>query len=220
MKRIVIIHTNFVSRDLLMRLFAENCPGVQVSNIVDDSLLDEVSVAGQVTPGVQRRMNAYAEQAASLGPVLIFCQCSSVGEAFDNACEELSIKTLRIDAPMAEKAAELCPDKGGIAVVATVKSTVGPSVRLVEQKAAGAGKKINVVPLLIDGALDILVKENNRAKHDELVMHRVKDACARYDVIVLAQASMYEISQKMQDLGRPVLASPVLAVLAAKNLIG
>jgi len=219
MKRVVIVQTSLVSKDVLNRLFAENCPDVKVNNIVDDSLIDELSAAGEVTPGVQQRMNAYVQQAASLKPDLIFNQCSSAGEAFTNACKGLSIKTMRVDTPMAEKAAELCPDGGSIVVVATVKSTVGPSVRLVEKKVAESGKKITVATLLIDGAMDILIKENNRAKHDEMVMQGVKGACAHYDVIVLAQGSLYEISQKMQDFGKPVLTSPVLGVLAAKSIL-
>lgn len=219
-KKIVIIHTSLVSRDLLMSLFQEHIPGISIYNIVDESLLAEVSSAGCVTEGVQSRMNAYVQQAASLDPVLIFNQCSSVGEAFTHAVRHLSIPTLRVDAPMAEKAVSLCPKNGSITVVGTVSSTMVPSTRLVEQKAAEAGKTISVKPVLIDGALDILMKEHDREKHDRLVMQSVRDTCVDSDVIVLAQGSMYEIGARLQDQSKPVLTSPLLGVLGAKQILG
>lgn len=165
-------------------------------------------------------MNAYIQQTASLDPALIFSQCSSVGEAFVYGARCLSIPTLRVDAPMAKEAVSLCPDNGKIAVVATVSSTMGPSVRLVEQSALAAGKEVLVEPVLIDGALDILMKAHDREQYDQLVMQSVCDACARNDVIVLAQGSMYEIGGQLQNLGKPVLTSPLLGVLGAKKLLG
>jgi hypothetical protein len=220
MKRAVIIHTSLVSRDLLMELFGKLCPDVTVSNIIDDSLLAEVMAAGEVTPGVQRRMDAYVRQAASLSPELIFNQCSSVGEAFAKAVVGVTCKTLRVDAPMAEEAVSLCPDGGKIAVVATVASTCGPSVRLVEEKAAESGKSIEVKQVLVDGALAILMQEKDRAKHDELVTAAVREACSWADVIVLAQGSMYEIGNAIgKDMPKPVLTSPYLAVKRAAELL-
>jgi len=224
MKRIVIIHTSLVLFDLLGGLFAEHCPGAQVYNIVDDSLLDQVSQAGKVTAGVQSRMDAYVQQALTLEPSLIFCQCSSVGEAFAQACKRadgpgIAVPSLQIDAPMAQKAAALCPDGGKIAVVATVSSTIGPSTRLAERMAQKRGKSVTVTPFLIDGALDILMKEKDRPKHDRLVLSRVEEACAANDVVMLAQGSMYQISLQMQNLSKPVLASPLLGVLAAKEIL-
>jgi len=202
-----------------MRLFAEHCPDINVYNIIDDSLLDEVSRAGYVTDGVQNRMNAYIAQAASLNPDLILNQCSSVGEAFEKGCVSLTVPALRIDAPMAEQAASICPENGKITVVATVKSTVAPSVHLVESKVKASGKNLAVDSVLIDGALDILMKEKNRAKHDDILSKSVRDACAACDAIVLAQGSMYEISRKMQDFGKPVLSSPLLGVLKVKDIL-
>ena len=43
---------------------------------------------------------------------------------------------------------------------------------------------------LADGALDVLMKEKNREKHDSLVLNLLKDAERENDVIVLAQGSM------------------------------
>ncbi len=41
-KKLAVLHTSFVSIDDLKVLFAEIIPGIEVMNIVDDSLLAEV----------------------------------------------------------------------------------------------------------------------------------------------------------------------------------
>ena len=105
----------------------QNCKG-----IIDDSLIKEVNANGRPTIGVKRRMYSYYQQAESLGVDAILNQCSSVGEVADAIKPFLSIPVVKVDEAMAEKAVSLGRK---IAVVATVPTTVGPSVRLIEQKA-------------------------------------------------------------------------------------
>lgn len=64
---------------------------------------------------------------------MILNQCSSVGEVVDVAGQTIGIPYVRVDMPMAQKAVELGER---ITVVATVRSTLGPSVRLVKRAAA------------------------------------------------------------------------------------
>lgn len=216
--KIVVIHTSLVSVDTLKKLFAGIIPEAEVFNIIDESLLDEVKKAGKVTPCIQSRMNNYVLNAALLKPDLIFNQCSSVGEAFDCACRQTDIKTLKIDVPMAEKAVGLCPEGGRISVVATVASTLGPSLRVVEKAAADSGRRAEIFPVLIDGALTTLMN-GGRAEHDALVKKAVQKAAEDSDVIVLAQGSMYGMPEVIGDVGRPVLTSPRLAVERARQML-
>ena len=219
-KKIVMIHTSFVSKDALAALVSEILPDVELSHIVDDSLLAEVKDNEGVTPGVQARMNAYVMQAASIKPDLIFNQCSSVGEAFDNAVKQIGgIKTLKVDQPMAQKCAELCPDGGKIAVVATVASTVAPSVRLVETEVAKTGKNIEVKSYLVRGALEILMAPDGQKKHNDLVMAEIEKAAAECDVIDLCQGSMTVLEPLLGGIDKPVLTSPRLAVLRVKEML-
>ena len=86
-KKVAIIHTSFVSVDDLKGLFQEIVPDAELYNIVDDSLLREVLRNGGVTEGVRQRMIQYAKHAESIGVDLVFNQCSSVGEAADEAAK-------------------------------------------------------------------------------------------------------------------------------------
>ena len=216
MKKVYIIHTSLVSHAELNALFAELVPDAKVHNIVDDSLLHDVMQNGGITPKVISRMCAYVQAAAANGADLIFNQCSSVGEAADIAAQLVSVPVLKVDAPMAETAVELGKKIG---VVATVRSTMKPSCNLVRSKAAEAGRQIDVVEYLVDGALDVLMKEKNREKHNTMVLESVRRAEAECDVIVLAQGSMTVLLPELQDVKKPVLTSPRLGVERARKLL-
>ena len=216
MKKVYIIHTSLVSHAELNALFTELVPDAKVHNIVDDSLLHDVMQNGGITPKVISRMCAYVQAAAANGADLIFNQCSSVGEAADIAAKLVSIPVLKVDAAMAEKAVELGTKIG---VVATVRSTMRPSCNLVRSKAAEAGKQIDVVEYLVDGALDVLMKEKNREKHNAMVLESVRKAEEECDVVVLAQGSMTVLLPELQDVKKPVLTSPRLGVERARKLL-
>jgi len=216
MKKVYIIHTSLVSHAELNALFAELVPDAKVHNIVDDSLLHDVMQNGGITPKVVSRMCAYVQAAAANGADLIFNQCSSAGEAADIAAKLVAVPVLKVDSAMAEKAVELGQKIG---VVATVRSTMKPSCDLVRSKAAEAGKPIVVVEYLVDGALDVLMKEKNREKHNAMVLESVRKAEEECDVVVLAQGSMTVLLPELQDVKKPVLTSPRLGVERARKLL-
>ena len=211
-----MVHTSFVSHADLMALFAEIVPEAKVFNIVDDSLLHDVMQSGGITDRIVERMCHYFESAASNGADLIFNQCSSVGEAADVAAKRVSIPVVKIDQAMAERAVELGKR---IAVVATVRSTMKPSCNLVRSAAARAGRQIEVVEYLVDGALDVLMKEKNREKHNALVLQAVRRAEVECDAIVLAQGSMTVLLPELKDVRTPVLTSPRLGVERARRVL-
>ena len=215
-KKTAIIHTSLVSHDTLKSLFTEIIPETDLINIIDDSLLAEVAANNGLTPGVIARMHSYVREADLMGVDLIFNQCSSVGEAFDLAVLSIKTPTLKIDAPMAAKAVSCGKTIG---VIATVGSTVAPSVRLVEKAGTAAGKEVIVRPFLVDGALAMLMN-GNRQGHDDLLAEAVAKAVAECDAVVLAQGSMFSMQPKFANLGKPVLASPRLAVEEARKKLG
>ena len=216
MKKIFAIHTSNVSYYDLKDLFNKYGSDIEYHNIVDDSLLDEVKANGHITPAIISRMCQYFKIAESLGADLIFNQCSSVGEAADIAAKCVSIPVVKIDEAMAEKAVSI---GNKIAVIATVASTVAPSTRLVETKAKLLNKDCKVNPILVDGALDILMKEKNVEKHNKLVIDAINSASKDHDVIVLAQGSMTAILPYLNETKVPVLTSPEIGVIKAINVL-
>jgi len=216
MKKIGLIHTSFVSVNDLKNLFAEIIPDAELTNIIDDSLLREVMANGGITPGIVKRMCSYVQMLEVSGVDAIFNQCSSVGEAFDIATKQTSLPVLKVDRPMAEKAVAT---GNKIAVVATVASTLKPSCNLVESAAKDVGRKVEIIPELVDGALDILMKENDREKHNKLVREKIEQLDGNVDVIILAQGSMIVLLAELDNIKTPVLSSPRLGVKGMKKLL-
>lgn len=214
-KKIAIVHTSLVSHKVLNDMFSSFAPDIKVYNIVDDSLLAEVSEAGHITPNLVNRMCKYFDTAASLGVDLIFNQCSSVGGAAEIAANTVDVPVLRIDEPMARKAVQL---GHRIAVIATVGSTVKPSCDIVTRVAKEADVDVEVVPYLVDGALNVLMTQG-QAAHNALVKDTVKKAADECDVVVLAQGSMIVLLPDLEDIKKPVLSSPELGVRAAIEMV-
>lgn len=216
MKKVVLIHTSPVSLNDLKDLFKEILPDVEMVNIIDDSLLEEVKKNNGLTPAIINRMCTYVSVAKSMKPDLIFNQCSSVGEAFDIAKKQADCPCLKVDEPMAEKAVQL---GSKIGVVATVASTMAPSCRNVQAKADEIHKEVEIKEYLVAGALDILMKEKNVEKHNQLVLEAINQAQEECDVVVLAQGSMTAILPYLKETKKPVLTSPRLAVERVKEIL-
>jgi len=214
--KLSIIHTSFVSVESLTALCAEILPGTQLGHIVDDTLLPEVVAANGITPGVINRIAAYAKQAEAWGADAILNQCSSVGEAAELAASSLKVPYVRIDTPMAEEAVRLGKR---IAVVATVASTMKPSTSIVHAAASRAGRQVEVMPVLVDGALEVLMKYKDRAKHNQMVRDRIEKVAAEVDVIVLAQGSMIVLLPELEHIPKPVLSSPRLGIERMRDLL-
>ena len=207
MKKMAIIHTSAVSLQDLTTLCQEIMPEVEIINIIDDSLLAEVKRNNGITPAVISRMCRYVQSVESLDVDLIFNQCSSVGEAFAIASRCTAIPTLRVDEPMAEKAVSLGTRIG---VIATVASTVKPSCDLIRTTAQRLGKAVVVQEYLAAEALDILMKEKDVDKHNQIVLAMIRRA--ENDVVVLAQGSMITLLPYLNEMPAPVLTSPRLGI--------
>ncbi len=215
-KRVGIVHTSLVSVEDLKDLFFEIVPEAELTNIIDDSLLRDVMANGAITPAIVHRVCTYAKLLEDMGVDLIFNQCSSVGEAADVAGRMVRTPYLKVDQPMAEKAVQI---GRRISVVATVASTMGPSVRLVERAAAAAGRTVKTHECLVDGALDILMRGGDREKHNQLVLEEIRRVEDESDVIVLAQGSMLVLVPHLTNVKVPVLSSPRLGVERAREML-
>jgi len=214
-KTVFIIHTSSVSVGDLSALFAEMAPGVVVRHIIDDSLLPEVLANGGVTPGVTRRLCQYAVQAESAGATLIFNQCSSVGEVADIAAKMVKVPLVKVDERMAETA---CRTGSRIGVVATLPTTMGPTVRLIKRMAEKLGKSVTITEELSSGAFEKLIAGDRKA-HNEMVIASIRTLAQQVDVVVCAQGSMLALKPDLGETRVPVLMSPPLGVEHAVEVL-
>lgn len=215
MRTVVVVHTGPATVQPIKQQFQQILPDVRVVNIMDDSLLNDVIAAGHLTEAVTGRIFSYMQLGQQMGAAALLNACSSVGEAASAARPAIGIPLIKIDEVMAEQAVAVGPRIG---VVATVKTTLEPTVRLIKAKAAAAGRAIEVTEALAEGAFQALL-DGKGDLHDDIVKQTIRTVADKVDVIVLAQVSMARLVPALADLKVPVLSSPQSGVEAVRTAL-
>jgi len=209
-KRLGLLHTSATLVPVFEQLCKAKLPGVSVFNLVDDSLIKDVIVHGQLRPQTARRVVQHVAAAEDAGAEFIMVTCSSIGRAVETASEFASVPVLRVDQPMADRAVAMARRVG---VIATLPTTLEPTADLLRRRAAVAGREIELTSRLCEGAFNALMS-GDAATHDALVGAALRELSEQVDVIALAQASMARVVDGLSESDRrvPILASPPLAV--------
>src|ERR1041385_4838429 len=188
-KRLGLVHPSATLVPVFAQLCKEKLPSAETFNIVDDSLVKGIMAAGRITPEISARVANYLKSAESAGAERILVTCSSIGPAVEAAAKLIAVPVLRVDQPMADKAVQTGKRIG---VIATLRTTLEPTADLISRRAKQAGKSIELISRLVDGAFDALMS-GDAATHDSKVARALKELSKDVDVIVLAQASMARV---------------------------
>jgi Asp/Glu/hydantoin racemase len=217
-RRIVFVHTvlSVVPQftDLARELLP---PDVEAWHVADELLAKVVVAQGRLTPFAYRRVADHARAAAEAGAVMVQLTCSSISPCAAAAATEAGIPVLKIDEPMADRAIALGQRIG---VAATAPTALGPTVDLIRRRAREAGRRVEVKPVLCEGAYIHLTSGDLEA-YDRAIRETLEQMVEDNDVIVLAQASMARVAQGLKPAPRaPILTSPRLAVERLARLLG
>lgn len=200
MKHLYTINTVINFPELIYNPFAvkfkETNPDVEINNILDDSLLSDTIKYKGMTPTIASRMLNYAKAAQESGADGILVTCTSVNEATKYIRPLLNIPILNIEEPVAIAAVENGKKIGILATLPTSPNAIG---RVIEEKAAEMGKEIELVPVVVDGAFDVLCS-GDRKKHDEMVCEALYKLAKEVDVIAFAQISMSLLEHEPVDV--------------------
>jgi len=216
---ITMIHTVFPIVDSLKTIFAKKLgnQSVTIYNIVDDSILPRIVAAGGLSSGIISTVYQHISSAEKMGSDLILVTCSSISEVVDIVNPLVSVPVIKIDDAMTDEAVKIADNIG---VVATIKTTLNPTINQIKKKMLKAGKEINIVPLLCSDAYKALIDENNPEKHDLLLYEAIKEIIENVDAIVLAQATMAHLLPKLEELtDKPILTSTESGVERAINIL-
>lgn len=216
MTTIVAIYTGQGLSGLLQTIFSEHLPDCRLVNIIDDSIIQDVVRRGKVSQSVTRRLIWYYQIAVDIGADIILNTCSSVGEVVDIARQLIDTPIVRIDEPMADEAVNRYQTIG---VLATLPTTLEPTVRLIKSQAVRQRKTVSVVEGLAAGAYQALI-EGRADEHDNLILEAASEVATHAEGIVLAQGSMARMEKTlMEKTGKPVLSSPCLAVRTIRSML-
>lgn len=216
MKTVAAIHTAMPMVEPTKELFAKHLPDVRLINIVDDSLIQDIIHANKVNEAVKKRLLSYYDAAIDAGADVIFNTCSSVGDVALEARQNLEIPLVKIDDDMA---AEAVAEYERIGVLATLPTTLSPTVRLLEYFAKQRSGNFQVVQGLAEGAFQAVIS-GDAEMHDQLILKTAEAIADRVDAFVLAQGSMARMEKQLiQITGKDVLSSPERGVLNVKRVV-
>lgn len=157
------------------------------------------------------------DSAETAGADAVLVTCSSIGPAVVFGQKLFDIPVIRVDEAMAEAAVRM---GRRIGVMATLKTTLEPTIALLREKAKEAGIAIEIVESLCDGAFDAVLA-GDAITHDRILSDALRNEMNGVDVVVLAQASMARVVKTMPEgtLIMPVLSSPEMAVMQARDVL-
>ena len=217
---ITMIHTVFPVVDNFKTIFAKklgNQPAT-IYNIVDDSILPRIVAAGGLSSEIVSTVYQHISSAEKMGSNLILVTCSSISEVVDIVNPLVSVPVIKIDDAMTDEAVKVAVDSLG--VIATIETTLNPTINQLKKKMVKTGKKFKIVPVLCSDAYKVLINENNPEKHDLLLYKAIEEIIESVDVIILAQASMARLLPELKKLtNKPILTSPESGVERAINIL-
>lgn len=210
---VAYVHTSPVLVPLFTGLSKQEMPDAGIFHLVDESLIRNTIRDGRLTPNTMRRVLAMVESARGGGADVVVVTCSSIGPAVPLAQQFCDFPVIRVDEAMAGLAVRT---GRRIGVAATLSTTLQPTVALIRDQAAAAGRDVEVVESLSSGAFEAVLA-GDTATHDRLLTDSLLRLAGGVDVIVLAQASMARVVEQLPPgaIRVPILSSPALAVRSA-----
>lgn len=186
--------------------------------MVDESLIQDTVRAGSLQKSTIRRLVDQIASAETAGADAVLVTCSSIGPGVALARQLFDIPVIRIDEAMAERAVR---QAGRIGVLATLRTTLDPTTALLRDKAAEAGRDVELVECLCEDAFPAVLA-GDTDKHDRILREALINGMDGADLIVLAQASMARVVSTIAPgaLRAPVLSSPELAIQRTRELLG
>ncbi|MDX1980279.1 MAG: aspartate/glutamate racemase family protein [Bryobacteraceae bacterium] len=217
MKTLALIHTSPVLTPLFAGLARQLLGDTRIFHMVDESLIANTIRTGSLQKDTIRRLVNHVDSAGRAGADAVLVTCSSIGPAVNVARQMFDFPVLRIDEAMAERAVEA---GSRIGVIATLNTTLDPTVSLIRETAARMGRSVEVISHLCEGAFQAVIS-GDTATHDRAVSEGLMKLAGEVDVIVLAQASMARVVDQFAagQLKVPVLSSPTLAMERARDVL-
>ena len=208
---LTLLHTGEIHVAGFTERFQVAAPDIPLRHVVRADLLAAAEAAGGLTPEIAAETTTILNAALAEGATCVLCTCSTLGPAVEAAAQEIAAPILRIDRALAETAVA---ESNRVLVVAAVETTIGPTLALLEEAAATAGRDVTFRTLVLPQAW-ALFRAGDFAGYTAAIADAIRETLGDADMVVLAQASMAGAVAALEDLGVPVLASPPLAVAQA-----
>lgn len=215
-RAVAVLHTVAGLVPVFSELVGRHLPDWRSFAMVDESLLGHTIRDGFLSPLTTRRLATLVWSAADAGASAILVTCSTLGPAVDAIVPLCPVPLFRVDDGMA---IEAIAQGNRIGILATLRTTLEPTTRLIERHAARLARDVTLHSRLCEGAFDSL-RGGDRAGHDTMIRDGFAALSSQVDLVVLAQASMAKALDGADDHRVPVLTSPELGVRHMARALG
>lgn len=216
MKSIALIHTvKTVANSFEQKLKDYVGEPVKIHNLWDDFLANNPNEIGEFTIENRCRLYNDIKSAEMTGADMIVVTCSTLTPVVNMIRPFVRVPLIAIDDAMGRKAVT-CGER--ILVLATAGSTEGPMREKLNAEAAKLGKSIQI-DFQANAEAFQAMKAVQMESHDAILLDMAKNISG-YDCVVLAQASMAHLDQKIEEICKiPVLSSPGLCMEQVKETL-
>ena len=216
MKSIALIHTvKTVANSFEQKLKDYVGEPVKIHNLWDDFLANNPNEIGEFTIENRCRLYNDIKSAEMTGADMIVVTCSTLTPVVNMIRPFVRVPLIVIDDAMGRKAVTY-GDR--ILVLATAGSTEGPMREKLNAEAAKLGKSIQI-DFQANAEAFQAMKAVQMERHDAILLDMAKNISG-YDCVVLAQASMAHLDQKIEAICKiPVLSSPGLCMEQVKETL-
>lgn len=216
MKSIALIHTvKTVANSFEQKLKDYVGEPVKIHNLWDDFLANNPNEIGEFTIENRCRLYNDIKSAEMTGADMIVVTCSTLTPVVNMIRPFVRVPLIAIDDAMGRKAVT-CGER--ILVLATAGSTEGPMREKLNAEAAKLGKSIQI-DFQANAEAFQAMKVVQMERHDAILLDMAKNISG-YDCVVLAQASMAHLDQKIEAICKiPVLSSPGLCMEQVKETL-
>ena len=187
---------------------------IEIMNYQDSTIINEAREHGFVTKQCVRRLVDLYERGVKDGANILLNACSSVGDVA-KLCKPIyammGVKLVRIDEDMAREAVRM---GRRIGVIATLRTTMEPTKRLLMDCAREMGREVELVEGLADGAFGL-----NEEQFTRTLIETGRKIRGKVDLLLFAQGSMAYAEQAVaEELGLPVLSSIRFGTAEARRM--
>lgn len=216
MKSIALIHSvETVATEFPRKLKEFLDTDIKLYNIWDDFLAINPNEIGQFSIENKNRLFNDIKAAEMTGADFIVVTCSTLTPTIELIRPFIKVPVIAIDDRMVELAVSVC-DK--LLIFATAISTKEPLTKKVKALAKAIDKNIEV-DFISDSKAFEAMKRTDMKEHDEIVL-KLSEQIKGYDGIILAQASMAHLQEKIEEITKiKVYSSPQICLQQIKDLL-
>lgn len=195
----------------------EMIPFSRPEHILDEPLLKRITQRGRLIHKDTERVKSHVKLAETIQADAVLVSCSTISPCVDEIRAAAAIPVVKIDEAMIKTAVA---EGTTIGVIATNRTTIEPTRRLLEAESRNRRKEINIRIFMVEGALEALLAGDGD-KHDKMVKTKVLQMMDSVDIVVLAQASMARVLRCFSDpeRARSILSSPHSALNQLREIL-